>query len=53
MAGVIQCYEEPHPQHKPAAIDIAVATRWHGRGVAVDAIRSLARTSSSVGATTT
>ncbi|MDP8938041.1 MAG: hypothetical protein M3O23_10000 [Actinomycetota bacterium] len=43
MAGVIQCYEEPHPQHKPAAIDIAVATRWHGRGVAVDAIRSLAR----------
>ena len=43
VAGVIQCYEEPDPQYKAAAIDIAVATRWHGRGVAVDALRTLAR----------
>ncbi len=43
VAGVIQCYEEPDPQYRAAGIDIAVATRWHGRGVAIDAIRTLAR----------
>ena len=43
VAGIIQCYEEPDPQYRAAAIDIAVATRWHGTGVAVDAIRTLAR----------
>lgn len=43
VAGVIQAYEEPDPEYRHAAIDIAVATRWHGLGVAVDALRTLAR----------
>jgi len=43
VAGVIQYSEEPDPDYRRAAIDIAVATRWHGRGVAVDAIRTVAR----------
>jgi aminoglycoside 6'-N-acetyltransferase len=42
-AGLIQSWEEPDPDYRRANIDIAVATRWHGTGVAVDAIRTLAR----------
>jgi aminoglycoside 6'-N-acetyltransferase len=43
LAGVIQSCEEPDPEYRRAGMDIAVAPRWHGRGVAVDALRTLAR----------
>ena len=43
VAGVIQTYEEADPDYRAAEMDIAVATEWHGRGIAVDALRTLAR----------
>lgn len=43
LVGVIQSWEEDDPDYRRASIDIAVATAWHGRGVAVDALRTLAR----------
>lgn len=43
VVGAIQCTEEADPEYKAAWIDIAIATAWHGRGVAVDALRTLAR----------
>jgi aminoglycoside 6'-N-acetyltransferase len=42
-AGVIQAWREPDPEYRRAGIDIAVAPSWHGRGVAVDALRTVAR----------
>jgi aminoglycoside 6'-N-acetyltransferase len=43
VAGVIQSYEETEPEYLSAGIDISISTQWHGRGVAVDALRTLAR----------
>ncbi len=43
LAGVIQSCEDDEPDYRHAGLDIAVATRWHGTGVAVDALRTLAR----------
>ncbi|MGI8686180.1 MAG: GNAT family N-acetyltransferase [Acidimicrobiales bacterium] len=43
VAGIVQCGEETEPDYRQASIDIAVATAWHGTGVAVDALRTLAR----------
>jgi len=43
VAGIIQSYEEQEPDYRSASIDIAVAPSWHGTGVALDAIRTLAR----------
>jgi aminoglycoside 6'-N-acetyltransferase len=43
VAGIVQSYEEPEPEYRAAGIDIAVAPRWHGTGVGLDAIRTLAR----------
>jgi aminoglycoside 6'-N-acetyltransferase len=43
VAGIIQSYEEPDPDYRAAGIDIAVDPRWHGTGVGLDAIRTLAR----------
>lgn len=43
VAGIIQSWEEPDPEYRRANIDIGLGTRWHGRGVAVEAIRALAR----------
>lgn len=43
LAGVIQYAEDTDPDYRRAGIDIAVATSWHGTGVAVDALRTLAR----------
>lgn len=43
LAGLIQSSDEDDPDYRAAWIDIAVATRWHGKGVAVDALRTLAR----------
>lgn len=42
VAGIIQSYEEQEPDYRSASIDIACAPRWHGTGVAVDALRTLA-----------
>ena len=43
VAGTIHGHEELDEEYKSAAIDIAIGTRWHGTGVAVDALRTLAR----------
>lgn len=43
VAGVIQSWEEPDPDYRRANMDIALATPWHGTGVAVDALHTLAR----------
>ena len=43
VAGIIQSHEEQEPDYRSASIDIAVAPTWHGTGVALDAIRTLAR----------
>ena len=42
VAGIIQYGEETEPDYRRAGIDIAVGAAWHGTGVAVDAIRTLA-----------
>jgi aminoglycoside 6'-N-acetyltransferase len=41
--GIVQYYEESDPDYRHAAIDIAIGTRWHGTGVALDALRTLCR----------
>ena len=43
VAGVIQSHEEQEPAYRSAGLDIAVGPRWHGTGVGLDAIRTLAR----------
>ena len=43
LAGIIQSWEEDDADYRHAGMDIAVATRWHGSGVAVDALRTLMR----------
>lgn len=43
VVGVIQSWEEADPDYRHAGLDIALASRWHGSGVAVDALRTLAR----------
>jgi len=42
VAGVIQSYEETDEDYRHAGMDICVASRFHGTGVAVDALRTLA-----------
>jgi aminoglycoside 6'-N-acetyltransferase len=42
VAGTIHGHEELDEEYKSASIDIAVGTAWHGRGVATDALRTLA-----------
>jgi len=43
VAGIIQSCEEQEEDYRSSGIDISVAPRWHGTGVALDAIRTLAR----------
>ncbi|HEX2382835.1 MAG TPA: GNAT family protein [Acidimicrobiales bacterium] len=43
IAGVIQSWEEPDQEYRHAGMDIAVGTRWHGKDVAIAALRGLAR----------
>lgn len=43
VAGIVQSYEEPEEDYRTAGVDIAVGPEWHGRGIALDAIRTLAR----------
>lgn len=42
VVGLIQSYEQADPEYRSASIDIAIATAWHGSGVALDALRTLA-----------
>jgi aminoglycoside 6'-N-acetyltransferase len=43
LAGVIQSAEEPDEEYRSAGIDISLSAAWHGTGVALDAMRTLAR----------
>jgi aminoglycoside 6'-N-acetyltransferase len=43
VVGVIQSWEEPEDEYRHAGMDIGVTTTWHGTGVAVAALRALAR----------
>jgi aminoglycoside 6'-N-acetyltransferase len=43
VAGVIQSCEEPDEDYRSAGIDVSLAPAWHGTGVALDAMRTLAR----------
>ena len=43
VAGIIQSSEEQEEDYRSSGIDISVAPQWHGTGVALDAIRTLAR----------
>lgn len=43
VAGLIQSYEEADPEYRHAGMDIVVSERFHGTGIAVDALRTLAR----------
>jgi len=43
FAGCIQASEEPDPDYRHAGIDIFLSTRFQGRGLGTDAVRTLAR----------
>jgi aminoglycoside 6'-N-acetyltransferase len=43
LAGIIQSWEEDDPDYRHAGLDVAIEPRWHGTGVALDALRTLAR----------
>jgi aminoglycoside 6'-N-acetyltransferase len=43
IAGLIQSWEEPDEEYRHAGMDIAVSTAWHGKDVAIAALRGLAR----------
>jgi aminoglycoside 6'-N-acetyltransferase len=42
VVGIVQSDEEPDEEYRQAGLDIAVAPEWHGTGVALDALRTLA-----------
>jgi aminoglycoside 6'-N-acetyltransferase len=41
--GLIQDYEEENPEFRHAGLDLFLGAGWQGRGLGVDAIRTLAR----------
>ena len=43
VVGVIQSYEEADEDYRSAGLDISIHPRWHGTGVAIDALRTLAQ----------
>jgi aminoglycoside 6'-N-acetyltransferase len=43
VVGLVQSYEELDPDYPSASIDIAVDPSCHGTGIALDALRTLAR----------
>jgi aminoglycoside 6'-N-acetyltransferase len=43
VGGLIQSWEEPDEEYRHAGMDIAVSTVWHGKDVAIAALRGLAR----------
>jgi aminoglycoside 6'-N-acetyltransferase len=43
VVGLIQYHEEDEPRYRSAGIDLFVAEKSQGKGVGVDAIRTLAR----------
>ena len=42
VVGIVQSAEEPDEEYRQAGLDIAVDPGWHGTGVALDALRTLA-----------
>ena len=42
VVGIVQSAEEPDEEYRQAGLDIAVDPAWHGTGVALDALRTLA-----------
>ncbi len=40
--GIIQCAEESDPMYEHAGIDISLHSDWQGKGLGLDAIRTLA-----------
>src|SRR5688572_26812541 len=38
VAGIIQYAEETDPQYRHVGVDLFLASRWHGRGIATEAI---------------
>lgn len=43
LDAVVADFTSDVPDYRSAGLDIAVDPRWHGRGVGLDAIRTLAR----------
>ena len=42
VAGLVQCYEEEDPDYRRAGIDLFLGVPWHGRGLGVDVVRTMA-----------
>lgn len=42
VGGLIQSHEETDPEYRHAGMDVVVSERFHGTGVAVDALSTLA-----------
>jgi aminoglycoside 6'-N-acetyltransferase len=43
VVGLVQAWEEPDPEYRHAAIDIALHPDRHGRGLGTDTLRTVAR----------
>ncbi len=43
LIGAILYVEEPSPDYRHASIDIFLHPAWHGKGLGIDAVRTLAR----------
>jgi aminoglycoside 6'-N-acetyltransferase len=43
LAGFVQFSEEPHEDYRHADVDILLATRFQGRGLGTDAMRTVMR----------
>lgn len=42
VAGLVQYYEEDDPDYRHAGIDLFLGVPWHGRGLGVDVVRTMA-----------
>ena len=43
VVGSIQYVEEPAPDYRHASLDVFLHSRWHGKGLGTDAVRTLSR----------
>jgi aminoglycoside 6'-N-acetyltransferase len=43
IIGMVQAWEETDPMYRHAGIDISLHPGWHGRGLGVDTVRTVAR----------
>jgi aminoglycoside 6'-N-acetyltransferase len=43
VIGMVQAWEETDPMYRHAGIDISLHPGWHGRGLGVDTVRTVAR----------